>query len=578
MILGLKDGIDNGKNKLIDKSREVGATWIVLGTYFWYWLTQPESQFLVSSRKEEYVDKRGDHKTLFAKLMYLYDHLPNWIQPKKDKTHMHLMNEDNLSVIDGESTNPDLGAGDRRLSIMCDEFARVDHGDAQSIADTLSDTTDCIIYNSTHTNKGHPYAKLRYGKKIEVIIMPWWEHPMKRTGLYTSPSLNKIILHDVDYWRKQHGDLFDGIEQGVEFSPTDAETSALISGEEHALFVADGSGKWRSPYYDKEERRRSARDVAQNLDMNPIGSGDAVFDLPDLQRMRTDYIKAPDYKGEVEYKLDVERSKIRDFRWVAKSGHQRLSWWGNLVKDRQTGNYRPDQSHNYIVGCDISMGAGSSNSVASIYDCNTNRKVGSWVDALTAPTRFTEQVVALCLWVGGCTPQKPFLIFEANGVGVVFDKRLWALGYDFVYHQRDEKKVYRPRSGGTRGWHSSADAKQTLIYLYREALSLTFRGEKDADGRQFINPDELAIAEAEDYIFLGGSKIGPSSSQSEDSGAIATHGDRVIADALTCLGRSDQPAAASQQARVVETSSFAYRRQLYVDQNRHSEDEKRWQN
>jgi len=491
---------------------------------------------------------------------------------------MHLLNQDNLSVIDGESTNKDLGAGDRRLAIMCDEFARVDHGDAQSIANTISDTTDCIIYNSTHTNKGHPYAKLRYGKKIKFIVMPWYEIPHKRAGLYRSPALNRVEIHDLVYWREKYGDLFAGIEPKVPFDPTNIETSALISGEEHALFVANGQGNWRSPWYDYECRRRSDQDVAQNLDMNPIGSGDAIFDLPDLQRMRTDYVCNPKHTGEVEYKLDVANDRITDWRWVAKSGRQRLSWWGDLVMDRKTQMLRPDQNHNFIVGCDISLGSGVSNSVASIYDCNTNRKVSSWVCAFTSPTVFAEQTVGLCLWIGGVMPDRPFLIYEANGPGIVFDRRVWQLGYDYVYYRKDESKIYRPRNSGARGWHSTAESKQALIYLYREALSLTFRYGEDSDERKYINPDEKAIAEAEDYIFYSGSKIGPSEALVDEGGAIATHGDRVIADALTCLARTDQPAAVADMRKKVVVGSFAERRQRYRNENCVTMEDRRWLN
>jgi len=567
-ISAIKDSIDNRKDCLIDKSRDMGATWIVLGTFFWYWLFQSDCHFLCASRKEEYVDKRGDHKCLFAKLEYLHAHLPRWCQPQTERTHMHFANVMNGSVLDGESTNKDLGAGDRRLAVMLDEFARVDSADAQSISETLSDTTDCIIYNSTHTNMGHPYAKIRYGGKVKVVVMPWYEHPDRRVGLYRSPSYNQVEITDINWWRKKYGKVFDSYKVGESFAASDVEIEAILAGEPHSLFTADGKGNWRSPWYDAQVRRRSSRDVAQNIDMNPVGSGDAVFDLPDLQRMRTDYCRKPKYTGEIKYKIDNDNDRIIDYEFITDSlKKDQFQWWSSLYDGR------PNQNHNYIVGCDISLGTGVSNSVASVYDCNTNSKVGSWVSAFVSPTNFAEQVVALCLWVGGARPDKPFLIWEENGPGTVFDRRIWQLGYQFIYYRKDEKKSYRPRQAN-HGWHSSADSKQVLIYLYREALSLTFR--QDTDKRRFINPDELAIAEAEDYIFLSKSKIGPSSSQSEDGGAQATHGDRVIADALCCLARSDQTKAVITQPVEIPTKCFAARREAFEKNNQFSVEEKRW--
>ncbi|MBN2211960.1 MAG: hypothetical protein JW709_11240, partial [Sedimentisphaerales bacterium] len=564
--------INEGKDLLIDKSRDMGATWIVLGTFFAIWLLFADSHFLCASRKEEYVDKRGDHKCLFSKLIYLHKRLPDWMKPEIEKTHMHLRNLWNESVIDGESTNKDLGAGDRRLAVMLDEFARVDPADAASISETLSDTTDCIIYNSTHTHRGHPYAKLRFSGKVDVFVLPWWKRPERITGLYRSPDYGKVIIEDINYYRRTYGGDFLKIEKGELIDVKALEIAAVLSGEDHALFVADGSGKWRSVWYDDQCRRRSDRDVAQNLDMDPVGSGDMAFEAQVLQRMRSDLVKEPDFTGEILYRVLVaddtseqwERDRIVDVRFRQDIGKKRLQWWGRLFPDIHR-RWRPDQTHNYIVGCDISLGSGSSNSVASIYDCNLNQKVGSWVCPFTSPTHFAEQVVALCLWVGGASNHRPFLIWESNGAGTTFGRRIYSLGYDFVYYRADETKTFRPRSQN-RGWHNSSATKLDLIINYREALGMVFR--LDDQNRRFVNPDEDAIREAEDYIFLNASTVGPSCFAEEEGGAKAAHGDRVIADALCCLARQEQLRAVLRLPRDIPADSYAARREEWEHKSR----------
>jgi hypothetical protein len=45
-----------------------------------------------------------------------------FLVPKHDRKLLGLRNEVNGSTIDGESTNPDLGRGDRRTSMLIDEF------------------------------------------------------------------------------------------------------------------------------------------------------------------------------------------------------------------------------------------------------------------------------------------------------------------------------------------------------------------------------------------------------------------------------------------------------------------------
>ncbi len=578
ILTELYEGITVGEDRLIDKSRDMGASWIILGIFFYFLLTQEDSHFLVASRKEEYVDRTGNPKTLFWKLDYLYSHLPACYQFERLRNHMHFSNLRNGSVINGEATNPDLGAGDRTLAILLDELARVDAGIAQAMLDAVTDTTDCIIVNSTHQSKGHPYAKLRYSGLIKVLTLPWWERPERALGLYTSPALGKVTLLDEKYYQDKYGGAFNDVKKGQTVEVKDLEIEALLSGAEqkHALFVADGASKYRSPWYDRECRRRSPRNIAQNLDMDPAGSGDSVFDLTDLNRMRTDYVCEPDYQGEIDFRIipgcDLEHSdRVVDYRFLNNSGRRRLKWWGKLERDEFTGQLRPDQTHNYIVGCDISLGTGASNSVASVYDVNTNRKVGSIVDAFCSPTHFAELVVATCHWVGG--QSKPFLIWEANGPGGIFDRRAFQLGYANVYYRKDEKKMFRPRSKN-RGWHSSSNTKEDLIYGYRESISISFR--EDEEKLRFINPDEAAISEAEDYIFYSSGRIGPSSSEGDEGGAKATHGDRVIADALCCLARADQPKAARDNRTNPPGDSFAARRREFLQNNKLSLEDKRW--
>ena len=575
MVMLLQDAIVNGYDLLIDKSRDEGASWLNLGVFFYNWLFVPDSQFLVGSRKIELVDKMGDRKCLFWKLGYLLEHLPKWLAPEFAKKFCHLENLHNGSSIDGESTTENFAAGDRRTAVLLDELARVDPNIAQGILDAASDVTDCRVINSTHTTAVHPYCKLRRGitAKVKVFVLPWWKDPRKNDGLYQSPDYSMVILHDIKYWRNRFSGIFDEIHEGIPFNTKDVEVEAVLSGEESALFVADGSGQWRSPWFDKEERRRSARDVAQNLMMNPIGSGDMVFDGSVLQQIRTDLCRKPDYSGEIEYKYfseyrgESEYVKVSEIRFVEESGKCRLSWWGELLEDN-----KPNQTHNYVIGCDIALGTGASNSVASIFDVNTCEKVGSWVCAFTSPVNFANQVYALAKWTGGFAA--PFLIWESNGgQGGAFARQLFKLGYGFYYKKRDEKKVSRPRTNNP-GWHNSAQTKVDLLLSFRESLSWTFKTSVEA--HKFIIYDETAVGEYEEYLFDKTGRPNPDAAAEEEGGARAAHGDRCIADALCDLGRKEQPAVLLTQPKVIQFNSAEYRRMLYEQRQSNESNESRW--
>ena len=565
----------NGGDRLINKSREVGATWIVLGCGFLEWLFMPETTGLLTSRKEEYVDKRGNPDCLFWKLDYMLKRLPEWSIPAFDRTHLHLKNLWNESVIDGESTNVDVGRGGRRQWVMCDEFGAVPAVEAESIQRALSDTTSCRLFNSTPSTMNHPFAKLRFSGKIPVIIMPWWKHPFKRKGLYTSPDLDVISIEDIGYYRQLCPEVFTKIENRELVKASDLQKELLVkvskkNSKVNIIFVADGGrpgrAPWRSPWYDKEEKRRTRQDLAQNIDMDYIGAGDMFFDAQVCQQIRTNTVKGPKFTGEISYQLD-KNGKIKKSVFNLDFGRRRFKWWGELKNDYQ-GRLRPLQEHNYIIACDISMGSGATNSVAGVYDVNTHEKVGIFVCPYTPPESFADQALAICKWVGGAN--KPYLIWEANGPGNAFDKRVLWHGYSFVYTLTNERIPYRPRAK-KRGWYSSIRTKADLLCELRGALSegLNPRPKHKA----LIIHDEESVSEYETYNFLENGDIGPSGFADLESGARFAHGDRVIADGLAVLAFSEQPRAAKSEKAKAHPGSYAWRRRNYLDSKKRTKDE-----
>jgi hypothetical protein len=236
-------------------------------------------------------------------------------------------------------------------------------------------------------------------------------------------------------------------------------------------------------------------------------------------------------------------------KFIENHGRKRLKWWGKMP---------PEPLHNYIVGCDISMGTGSSHSVASIYDVNTREKVGSWLCSLTEPKNFAEQAVALCYWLGG--QNKPFLIWEANGgQGLIFERRITELGYTNIYYQANERIAHRPETF-KKGWHSSQSSKLDMLSLYRNALYCRYTSSEHG----YINYDVDSLRQCEDYVYLNASgSVGPSGFRDCDDGAKATHGDMVIADALCVLARNDQPEAVIKEEQKIIKGSMAMRDMIH---------------
>jgi len=243
-ILEIAACIDKGEDIPVEKSRDMGASWIVILIFLWFWLAPDGgADFLLGSRIEDYVDKKGDMRTLLQKARYALYRLPKWLQPKgfQLKHHdnfMKLQNPETGASITGESNNPNFSTGGRYLAILFDEFAKWESTDTAAWT-AAGDATPCRIPVSTPFGAaGKYYDIIHSGKK--KLRLHWSLHPRKAEGAYCS-------------------------------FPRTEEESYYEHDDELELLV-------RSPWYDSEEARRTPLEMSQELDINYIGAGNPVFD------------------------------------------------------------------------------------------------------------------------------------------------------------------------------------------------------------------------------------------------------------------------------------------------------------
>ena len=491
----------NEHDILIEKSRDMGASWILLSSFYWAWRFRKDLSFLLVSRTEDYVDKAGNPKTLFWKFDYLQNNSPVWLQPRgfKKTQHrrlLHSENPENGSVIDGESTTGDVARGDRRTAIGLDEFAAVEQGNRVLAA--TRDATNSRIFNSTPKGTGNAFFDMRE-TNIEKIRLHWSAHPLKSVGLYTTGDDGNLRVIDPAGYPEGYDPILDG--------------------------------KIRSPWYDKEcGRCANAQEIAQELDIDYLGSGHQYFRSVHVVETIRKYAMAPTFVGDLDY--DATTAEPTKFR-ADPSG--KLELWCMLDKD---GN--PPRDHRYVIGCDISAGTGASNSVASIWDAATKEKVGQYVNHKIRAEQFAAQVVALARWfkyeppmpsaLAGVAPEAgvgAFLIWESNGPGRGFGTRVMELGYGNIYlRQRDEaisKKV-----SDIPGWASTKQTKSALMSAYRDAI----------ESGECVNRSKVALDETLEYLLGPDDTIYHSRSinKTDPSGAGSNHGDRVMGDALAWKG------------------------------------------
>lgn len=190
-VMWLVDHIDGGKDGLTEKSRDMGASWLVLAVIQWYWqFGGAGNDFKVGSRKEDFVDKIGDMDALFPKIRYQIKRQPKWLLPdgfdvQKHMSFMNITNPQTGSSITGESNNPYFATGGRKKAVIFDEFGKWSNTD-ESAWQSASDVTDCkLAISSANGRNNHFYAlRSQNAGQIDVHRMYWSAHPLKTQAWY----------------------------------------------------------------------------------------------------------------------------------------------------------------------------------------------------------------------------------------------------------------------------------------------------------------------------------------------------------------------------------------------------------
>jgi len=183
---------------LVEKSRDMGVSWLCVAIGVWMWLFHPGVVVGFGSRKEEYVDKLGDPKSLFWKVRESINLLPGELRPKgyTEKVHapsMRIVNPETGSTIVGESGD-NIGRGNRTSVYFLDEAAFIERPEAVDAA--LSQTSNCKIHVSTPNGAGNPFYRKRHGGKIPVFVFDWHDDPRKDEAWYERQknSLDPVIV------------------------------------------------------------------------------------------------------------------------------------------------------------------------------------------------------------------------------------------------------------------------------------------------------------------------------------------------------------------------------------------------
>lgn len=529
----------------MEKSRGEGASWIAILFALHRWLFRPMSAIGLVSRTENAVDNPDDPDSLMWKIDWEIAQLPRWMGGVKDTDFKRTIQDHTLkslrngSTITGYAATGDVASGGRKLFFLMDELAKFPRGpDLDAMASTQHVTDSRFVVSTPKGSEGAYYELMHEPSNMVKIILDWKQNPSRNRGLYQMKNGRPVAVDPAN-------------PLAPEYDPPNQDVLDRMSRLRRKGFRLEG--KQRSPWYDRECDRPGAttQNIAQELDRDYGGSayryfGDEFFEAANKTVLR------PTTKGTISYHPETMEPEFH----TASDGQVCL--WCNLDVMN-----RPPTS-TYVVGADISSGLGgsyTSNSVAQVVDAVTNEQVMEFATNTISPTEFAEHCVAIAKWF-----HDAYLIWEANGPGAGFTRRVIALRYHNVYYRtvlwkRGNKKTKE------MGWWSDTRSKQALFGEVRRRVRsglLTLRS-------------DMLVKECQQYQVVGDQIVHSlATTTADDSSKGQAHGDRVIAIGVCLHAVTDRPLTKlnveqNYQARI-PPGSMAARQREYEDALRDKED------
>lgn len=262
-VVFLHELVKAQSNGLVEKARDMGATWLSCAFSVWLWLFWPGASIGWGSRKQELVDRLGDADSIFEKMRQIIRLLPEFFKPEgfNEKDHMpfmRLLNPENGATITGE-VGDNIGRGGRKLMYFKDESAH--YARPELIEAALGDTTRVQVDISSVNGLGNVFHRKREAGKewpgaqrgaagwtgapalrgtTNVFVMDWRDHPAKtqawydeRRRDYIDKGLSHIFSQEVD---RDYSASVEGV-----IIPAAWVTAAI---DAHLVLGLDDDGRW----------------------------------------------------------------------------------------------------------------------------------------------------------------------------------------------------------------------------------------------------------------------------------------------------------------------------------------------
>lgn len=493
---------ENNQDAVVEKSRDMGISWLMLIMQDWLCRNNQYVKSLNISKNAEAVDDK-DPDSLFWKIRFIHQNMPDWAKGRIIEQSMFFAYEDKRSFITGTASTSAAGVSGRASTIFIDEYPRIKEDVA--VRSGTASTSDSRFFNGTHQGTATEFFKLTQTPEIVKFVFHWSQHPDKNKGLYRWNAVkNQPDILDKDY----------EFPERYKFDTSGKPDGGPFPG-------------LRSPWYDKKVISIGSEvEAAQELDINPSGSVSQFFQPNVIRKLALEFCCRPEWEGDLVKEGNVYRlveAKPGE-EGPLKGGGWPLRFW---MRPDHHGKF-PDAT--YKIGADISGGTGATNSCISVFNADVGERVGEYVNPTIYPEHLAPLTVHLCKMMIDEEGNTAELVWECHGPGVTFGLKVIEMGYRRVYWNISDIVANQFRNPPPKrpGWVSNPKSKKLLLSAYRFALM----------NRDFLNRSELAMEETLLFqLSPDGNKVFHSGelNKRDPSGAGENHGDRCIPDALTWM-------------------------------------------
>ena len=223
--------VRNRNDVFIEKSRDMGASWMTAALCVWGFLFH-DWACLYGSYKEDYVDQQGNLDSFFERCRYIIGKLPPYLLPEDLLSKYTSISSQSKRCSIAGDVGKNFGTGGRRKVVIMDEFQAWQH-DSTAFRKT-ADVTDCRIIVGTPEGKGNVYGKIMTKHKDykhiqgDFIRLHWTLHPNKTQEWYEEEKKKRTKLDiakelDISYENSIDGAVYPTFNDLATFGDFDLQ-------------------------------------------------------------------------------------------------------------------------------------------------------------------------------------------------------------------------------------------------------------------------------------------------------------------------------------------------------------------